>query len=136
MTAQLTQRQHLTSLSQHTFVCQPKLIIVPTFTHTYWLYAVLSNRVGPVKTRMHCKTHQPENSNVFPSQKLHFRTFTQQVFSACVVDSLAKASSTLIRFQTKTELFCSGYGHRPHYNAKNGAIRSDLKTILFENAVF
>ena len=30
-----------------------------------------------------------------------------------------KAPSTLIRFQTKTKLFCSGYGYRPHYNAKN-----------------
>ena len=30
-----------------------------------------------------------------------------------------KAPSTLIRFQTKTELFCSGYGYRPHYNAEN-----------------
>ena len=27
--------------------------------------------------------------------------------------------STLIRFQTKTELFCSGYCYRPHYNAEN-----------------
>ena len=56
--------------------------------------------------------------------------------------SYFSAPSTLIRFQTKTELFCSGYGHRPHYNAENGAIRkrspewSDLKTMLFENAVF
>ena len=32
---------------------------------------------------------------------------------------IIKASSTLIRFQTKTELFCSGYGYRPHYNAEN-----------------
>ena len=54
---------------------------------------------------------------------------------------LTKATSTLIRFQTETELFCSGYSYRPHYNAKNaenGAIRkrslewSDLKTMLFE----
>ena len=30
-----------------------------------------------------------------------------------------KAPSTLIRFQTKTELFCPGYGYRPHYNAEN-----------------
>ena len=49
--------------------------------------------------------------------------------------------STLIRFQTKTELFCSGYGYRPHYNAENDHRKrshskrspewSDLKTILF-----
>ena len=48
----------------------------------------------------------------------------------------------LIRSQTKTELFCFRYGHRPHHNAENGVIRkcspewSDLKTTLFENAVF
>ena len=55
------------------------------------------------------------------------------------------APSTLIRFQTKTELFCSGYGYRPHYNFENDhrkrTIRkrspewSDLKMMLFENAV-
>jgi len=59
---------------------------------------------------------------------------------------LFKAPSTLIRFQTKTELFCSGYGYRPHYNAENDHQKrshsktlpewSDLKTMLFENAVF
>ena len=60
----------------------------------------------------------------------------------CPAFDLIKAPSTLIRFQTKTELFWSGYGYRPHYNAENGAIRkrslewSDLKTMLFENAVF
>ena len=31
-----------------------------------------------------------------------------------------KTPSTLHRFQTKTILFCSGYGYRPHYNAENG----------------
>ena len=59
---------------------------------------------------------------------------------------LIKAPSTLIRFQTKTELFCSGYGivhtTTPKTITENGAIRkrspewSDLKTMLFENAVF
>ena len=34
-------------------------------------------------------------------------------------DSYFKTSSTLHRFQTKTILFCSGYGYRPHYNAEN-----------------
>ena len=29
------------------------------------------------------------------------------------------APSTLIRFKTKTELFCYGYGYRAHYNAEN-----------------
>ena len=36
-------------------------------------------------------------------------------FICCVTWAL----STLIRFQTKTELFCSGYDYRPHYNAEN-----------------
>ena len=41
-----------------------------------------------------------------------------------------KVPSTLIRFQTKTELFCSGYGYRPHYNAENDHWkRSHSKTL-------
>ena len=53
----------------------------------------------------------------------------------CSVDGLKrhendKAPSTLIRFQTKTELFCSGYGYRPHYNAEN-----DHRKRSFENAL-
>ena len=49
-----------------------------------------------------------------------------------------KAPSTLIRFQTKTELFCSGYSYRPHYNAENDhRKRSHSKTLSrverFEN---
>ena len=52
-----------------------------------------------------------------------------------------KAPSTLIRFQTKTELFCSGYGYRPHYNAENDhRKRSHSKTLSrveqFENDAF
>ena len=48
---------------------------------------------------------------------------------------------TLIRFQTKTELFCSGYGYRPHYNAENDhRKRSHSKTLSrverFENDDF
>ena len=34
-----------------------------------------------------------------------------------------KAPSTLILFQTKTELFCSGYGYRPHYKSENARAR-------------
>ena len=53
----------------------------------------------------------------------------------------SKAPSTLIRFQTKTELFCSGYGYRPHYNAENDhRKRSHLRTLSrverFENDAF
>ena len=52
-----------------------------------------------------------------------------------------KAPSTLTRFQTKTELFCSGYGYRPHYNAENDhRKRSHSKTLSrverFENDAF
>ena len=52
-----------------------------------------------------------------------------------------EAPSTLIRFQTKTELFCSGYGYRPHYNAENDhRKRSNSKTLSrverFENEAF
>ncbi len=54
---------------------------------------------------------------------------------------LFKAPSTLIRLQTKTELFCSRYGCRPHYNAKNDhRTRSHSKTLSrvegFENDAF
>ena len=41
--------------------------------------------------------------------------------------SLTQTPSTLHRFQTKTILFCSGYGYRPHYNGP--------KTDRFENAL-
>ena len=52
-----------------------------------------------------------------------------------------KAPSTLNRFQTKTEPFCSGYGYRPHYNAENDhRKRSHSKTLSrverFENDAF
>ena len=52
-----------------------------------------------------------------------------------------QAPSTLIRFQTKTELFCSGYRYRPHYNAENDhRKRSHSKTLSrverFENDAF
>ena len=54
---------------------------------------------------------------------------------------ITKAPSTLIRFQTKTELFCSGYGYRPQYNAENDhRKRSHSKTLSrverFENDTF
>ena len=53
----------------------------------------------------------------------------------------AKAPSTLIRFQTKTELVCSGYGYHPHYNAENDHRKqSHSKTLSrverFENDAF
>ena len=49
--------------------------------------------------------------------------------------------ATLIRFQTKTELFCSGYGYRPQYNAEDDhRKRSHSKTLSkverFENDAF
>ena len=55
--------------------------------------------------------------------------------------ALVEVPSTLIRFQTKKELFCSGYGYRPHYNAENDHWkRSHSKTLSrveqFENDAF
>jgi len=50
----------------------------------------------------------------------------------------AQVPSTLIGFQTKAELFCSGYGYGPYYNTENdNQKRSHLKTLSrveqFEN---
>ena len=55
------------------------------------------------------------------------------LFSFCflVITYDCKAPSTLIRFETKTELFCSGYGYRSHYNPEN----DHRKTEPFENAL-
>ena len=40
------------------------------------------------------------------------------------------APFTLIRFETKTELFCSGYGYCPYYNTENDPRkRSRSKTL-------
>jgi len=52
-----------------------------------------------------------------------------------------RAPSTLIRFQTKTELFCSGYGYRSHYNAENDHRKRSHSRMLsrverFENDAF
>ena len=50
--------------------------------------------------------------------------------------AIVQVPFTLIRFQTKAELFCSVYGYRPHYNAENvhrsGAIwkRCFFKTLF------
>ena len=57
------------------------------------------------------------------------------------IDPFTQAPSTLIRFQTKTGLFCSGYVYRPHYNAENDhRKRSHSKTLSrverFENDAF
>ena len=41
------------------------------------------------------------------------RAWMLQLYFVCM------APSTRIRFQTKTELFCSGYGNRSHYNTAN-----------------
>ena len=62
------------------------------------------------------------------------------VVAACGL-SLTQAPPTLIHFQPKTELFCSGYGYRPHYNAENDhRKRSHSKTLSrverFENDAF
>jgi len=69
-------------------------------------------------------------------RKMHITSMTLTV--NC---SSSQAPSTLIRFQTKTELFCSGYGYRPHYNAESDhRKRSHSKTLSrgerFENDAF
>ena len=47
-----------------------------------------------------------------------------------IICGAVQAPSTLIRFQTKTELFCSAYGYRPHYNAESDhRKRSHSKTL-------
>ena len=56
-------------------------------------------------------------------------------------DLLFKSPSTLIRFQTKTELFCCGHSYRPHHNAENDhRKRSHSKTLSrvkrFKNDAF
>ena len=58
----------------------------------------------------------------------HFRS--QDHLRSVIICSAVQAPSTLIRFQTKTELFCSAYGYRPHYNAENDRRkRSHSKTL-------
>ena len=52
-----------------------------------------------------------------------------------------KAPSSPICFQMKTELFCSGYGYRPHYNAENDYRKWSHSKMLsrvepFENDAF
>ena len=54
--------------------------------------------------------------------------------------TLYKALTTRIRFHLKTQLFCYGYGYRPHvYDANDNRRRNFSKTLskveLFENAV-
>ena len=66
----------------------------------------------------------------------------QQSRQNIVAEEENEAPSTLICFQTKTELFWSGYGYRPHYNAENDhRKRSHSKKTLssverFENDAF
>ena len=63
------------------------------------------------------------------SESIKFRNYLLWVTFSSVISRLRPAS-TLIRFQTKTELFCSGYGYRPHYNAENDhRKRSHSKTL-------
>ena len=65
----------------------------------------------------------------FKSESIKFKNYLLWVTFFLVISRLRPAS-TLIRFQTKTELFCSGYGYRPHYNAENDhRKRSHSKTL-------
>ena len=64
------------------------------------------------------------------SRVMSFELICTHTWSAENIGACSKAPSTLIRFQTKTELFCSRYGYRPHYNAENDhRKRSHSKTL-------
>ena len=62
--------------------------------------------------------------------------------SPCLwLQMVTEAPSILMHFQTKTKLFCCGYGYRPHYKAENDhRKRSHSKTLSrverFENYAF
>ena len=62
--------------------------------------------------------------------------------SPCLwLQMVTEAPSILMHFQTKTKLFCCGYGYRPHYKAENDhRKRSHSKTLSrveqFENDAF
>ena len=81
---------------------------------------------------------------LFFSQNILYKRTRELVVGNPVLEGQAvtanmefKAPSTL----TKTELFCSGYGYRPHYNAENRAIGKrfpewrDLKTMLLKSVI-
>ena len=81
-----------------------------------------SSRDALINLRVQCICREPEKTISF------YRIYT-------------KAPSTLIRFQTKTELFCFGCSYRSHYNAENDhRKRSHSKTLSrverFENNAF
>ena len=60
----------------------------------------------------------------------HLRSILGIISGLRIICGAVQAPSTLIRFQTKTELFCSAYGYRPHYNAENDhRKRSHSKTL-------
>ena len=69
----------------------------------------------------HCDSRSSKYVEVIHFTLLFCRGWQRNVprFKTHVHNGFAKAPSTLIRFQTKTELFCSGYSYRPHYNAQN-----------------
>ena len=89
-----------------------------------------------------CDTGQQKKKpcvDSFPISIIWMSNIRDVPMAMCHSDTLAP--STLIHFQTKTELFCSRYGYRPHYNAKNNHQKwSDSKMLSrverFENDAF
>ena len=64
-------------------------------------------------------------------QRSNFTMDIKSLYTVILVWTGPKAPSTKLPFQTKTELFCSGYGYRLHYNVEN----DHRKTEPFENAL-
>ena len=67
--------------------------------------------------------------------------FLENSYQELSFASVSQAQSTLICFQMKTELFCSGYAYRPHYNAENDHRKRNHSKMLsrvepFENDAF
>ena len=101
---------------------------------------------GGVKTKRYqwgsfWKTHSCKKFPNWTRREIFWLPMQIQLQSPTLLQARTKAPSTLIRFQTKTELFCSGYGYRPHYNAENNhRKRSHSKTLSrverFENDAF
>ena len=67
-----------------------------------------ANTVGPMHPRMHCKTHQPENSFhfLFLSQETSFHNFSQQV--SCEGKFPARESAFSLGSQRRADILRSG----------------------------
>ena len=104
----------------------PYLFYFPTVVY---LVPVLS-----AYSRKFCNDGQ---KNIIITAPISIYTITRCIcVHACFDDQLLlRPCPHYNRFQTKTILFCSGYGYRPHYNAENdhrkrkrSPEKNDLKT--------